>query len=142
VKSFWSRQRAFDVEDELRRNKPEPRSDFVANLAAHVRADRRTTRTGVRVAIAGALTVGLLAALAPVGALGSAGSAAKGIVSASTRVVATQVRPVANQTPAANQYNKKKKCPKGTKKKGAKCVKSKKGTKAARVRHRGPRFTG
>jgi hypothetical protein len=94
------------------------------------------------VALAGALTVALLAALAPVGALGSAGSAAKGIVNAATRVVATHTRPVATQTPAANQYNKKKKCPKGTKKKGTKCIKAKKATKGARVSRRGPRFTG
>jgi hypothetical protein len=142
VKSFWSRKRSFDVEEELRRHKPEPRADFVANLAEHVRTDRRTARAGMRVALAGALTVALLAALAPVGALGSAGSAAKGIVNAAARVVATQARPVATHTPAANQYGKKKKCPKGTKKKGTKCVKAKSGTKGARVSRRGPRFTG
>ena len=142
MKSFWSRPRSFNVEDELRRNKPEPRSEFVANLAEHVRSDRRQVRAGVRVAFAGALTVALLAALAPVGALGSAGSAAKGIVSAATRVVATHTRSVATHTPAANQYNKKKKCPKGTKKKGTKCIKAKKATKGARVSRRGPRFTG
>ena len=142
MKTFWSRQRAFDVEDELRRNKPEPRSDFVANLAAHVRTERRTARAGARVAIAGALTVALLAALAPVGALGSAGSAAKGIVSAATRVVSTHARPVARDTPATNQYKKKKKCPKGTKRKGSRCVKAKHKVKAAHVRRRGPHFTG
>jgi hypothetical protein len=142
VKSFWSRQRSFDVEEELRRNKPEPRSEFVASLAEHVRTDRRTARAGMRVALAGALTVALLAALAPVGALGSAGSAAKGIVNAATRVVATQARPVAHHTPAGNQYNKKKTCPKGTKKRGSKCIKAKRATKGARVSRRGPRFTG
>jgi hypothetical protein len=142
VKSFWSRQREFDLEEELRRNKPEPRRDFVVNLAERVRTNRRTARAGVRVGLAGALTIALLAALAPVGALGNAGSAAKGIVNAATRVVATHARPVAGQTPAANQYNKKKKCPKGTKKKGTKCVKVKKATKGARVSRRGPRFTG
>jgi hypothetical protein len=143
VKSFWSRRRSFDVEEELRRSRPEPRSEFVASLAEHVRTERRSPRAGVRVAIAGALTVALLAALAPVGALGSAGSAAKGIVNAATRVVSTHARPVARHTPAANQYNKKKKCPKGTKRKGTKCVKAAKHkAKAARVSHRGPRFTG
>jgi hypothetical protein len=143
VKSFWSRRRSFDVEAELRRNKPEPRSEFVTSLAEHVRTERRPTRAGMRVAIAGALTVALLAALAPVGALGSAGSAAKGIVNAATRVVATHARPVATQTPAASQYpKKKKKCPKGTKRHGQKCVKVKKKAKGARVSRRGPRFTG
>jgi len=143
VKSFWSRQRSIDVEEALRRNKPEPRTDFVAHLAKHVRADRRTARPGLRVAVAGALTVALLAALAPVGALGSASSAAEGLVNAAARVAATQTRPVAQQTPAGNQYYKKKKCPKGTKKKGSKCVKAKKAVKGARVTRRGgPRFTG
>ena len=143
MKSFWSRQRSFDVEEALRRNKPEPRTDFVAHLAEHVRTDRRTTRAGLRVALAGALTVALLAALAPVGALGSAGSAAKSMVNAASRVAATQTRPVARQTPAANQYNKKKKCPKGTKKKGSKCIKAKRAVKGVRVsRPGGPHFTG
>ena len=142
MKSFWSRESSPDIEERLRRNTPEPRSDFVVHLAERVRSERRTARAGLRVALAGALTVALLAALAPVGALGSAGSAAEGIVSAAARVVATHTRPVAGQTPAANQYNKKKKCPKGTKKKGAKCVKVKRAAKGARVSRRGPRFTG
>jgi hypothetical protein len=141
VKRFWSRYESSDIEDELRRARPEPRSEFVVSLAERVRAQRRDARPGLRVALAGALTVALLAALAPVGALGSAGSAAKGMVNAATRVAATHTRPVASQTPAANQYNKKKKCPKGTKKKGTKCVKAKSGVKGARVR-RGPHFTG
>jgi hypothetical protein len=141
VKPFWSRRRSLDLEAELRRNKPEPRSEFVTSLAKHVRTERSTARA--RVALAGALSVALLAALAPVGALGSAGSAAKGIANAATRVLATHARPVAQHTPAASQYQKKKKvCPKGTKRVGKKCVKAKKKVKGARVTHRGPRFTG
>jgi hypothetical protein len=142
VKPFWSRDKSFDIEDELRRARPEPRSEFVVSLAERLRAPRRGARAGLRVALAGALTTALLAALAPVGALGSAGSAANGLVNAALRVAATHTRPVASQTPAANQYKKKKKCPKGTKKKGTKCVKAKHGVKGARVRHRGPHFTG
>jgi hypothetical protein len=140
VKSFWSRRRAFDVEGELREQRPEPRSEFVASLAEQVRTERRPARAGVRVALAGALTVGLLAALAPVGALGSASSAAKGVVSAATRVVGTHDRHATASSPAQDQY--KKKCPKGTKKKGKRCVKVKKKAKGARVSRRGPRFTG
>lgn len=141
MKSFWSRRRSFDVEGELRHNRPEPRSEFVTNLAAHVRTQRRTARAGLRVALAGALTVALLAALAPVGALGSATSAAEGLVSVATRVAGTHSRPTAANSPAQNQY-KKKKCPKGTKRKASKCVKVKKKAKGARVSRRGPRFTG
>ena len=141
MKPFWSRRRSLDLEAELRRNKPEPRSEFVTSLAKHVRPERPTAR--VRIALAGALSVALLAALAPVGSLGSAGTAAKGIANAATRVLATHARPVARHTPAASQYPKKKKvCPKGTKRHGKKCVKVKKQVKGARVTHRGPRFTG
>lgn len=142
MKRFWRRYESSDIEDELRLARPEPRSEFVVALAERVRAQRRGARAGLRVALAGALTVALLAALAPVGALGAAGSAAMGMVNAATRVAATHTRPVASQTPAGNQYDKKKKCPKGTKKKGTKCVKVKRGVKGTRVRHRGPRFTG
>jgi len=140
VKPFWSRRRSLDLEAELLKNKPEPRSEFVTSLAKHVRTERPTAR--VRIALAGALSVALLAALAPVGALGSAGSAVKGLTNAATRVLATHARPVAQNTPAANQYKKKKKvCPKGTKRHGTKCVKVKRAVKGVRV-HRGPHFTG
>jgi len=141
VKPFWSRHKSLGLEAELRKNKPEPRSEFVTSLAKHVRTERPTAR--VRLALAGALSVALLAALAPVGALGSAGSAAKGIANTAARVLETHARPVAQHTPAANQYKKKKKvCPKGTKRHGTKCVKVKKGVKGARVTRRGPHFTG
>jgi hypothetical protein len=142
VKSFWSRGRSFDLEGELRSNRPTPRSEFITSLTERVRTDGRRARGGLRVAIAGALTVVLLAALAPVGALGSAGSAAEGLVSAAARVVGTHARPNAANTPAQSQYKKKKSCPKGTKKKGSRCVKVKKKAKGARVARRGPRFTG
>jgi predicted lysophospholipase L1 biosynthesis ABC-type transport system permease subunit len=141
VKSFWSRRRSYEVEGELRAQRPEPRSEFVTSLAEHVRSSRRPARAGIRVALAGALTVALLAALAPVGALGSASSAAKGVVSAAARVVGTHDRQATANSPAQDQY-KKKKCPKGTKKKGKRCVKVKKKAKGARVARKGPRFTG
>jgi hypothetical protein len=141
VKPFRSRHKSFDIEEELRRARPEPRSEFVATLAERLRAQPRRARVGLRVGLAGALTAALLAALAPVGALGAAGSAAEGLVQAATRAAATHARPQASQSPAATQYKKKKKCPKGTKKKGPKCVKAKHGVKGAR-RHRGPHFTG
>ena len=140
MKSFWNRRRELDLEAELRQNRPEPRSEFVEMVATQVRGARHTARGGLRVALAGALTVALLAALAPVGALGSASDAAKGLVSAASRVTSTHVRPTKKRTPAQNQYSKK--CPTGTKKKGNRCVKVKKKAKGARVSRRGPRFTG
>ena len=140
MRPFWSRRRSLDLEAELRNHKPEPRSEFVTSLSKHVRTERPTTR--VRIALAAVLSVALLAVLAPVGALGSAGSAVKGVANAATRVLTTHARPAVQHTPAANQYKKKKKvCPKGTKRHGAKCVKAKTGVKGIRV-HRGPHFTG
>lgn len=142
MRRFRRRYESSDIEEELRQARPEPRSEFLVSLAERVRAQQRGARPGLRIALAGALTVALLAALAPVGALGSAGSAVGAMVNAATHVAATHTRPVASHTPAANQYNKKKKCPKGTKKKGTKCVKAKRATKGARVRRHGPHFTG
>ena len=141
MKSFWNRRRPLDLEVELRQNRPEPRSEFVEMVATQVRGARRTARGGLRVALAGALTVALLAALAPVGALGSASDAAKGLVNAAAQVTGTHARPTAKRTPAQTQYSRKK-CPTGTKKKGNRCVKVKKKAKGARVSRRGPRFTG
>jgi hypothetical protein len=142
VKSFWSRRRSLDLEAELRQNRPEPRSEFVASLAEHVRSDHRPARGGLRVALAGVVTIALLAALAPVGALGSATSAARGIANVAARVVGTQSSPTAPKSTAAQDQYRPKKCPTGTKKKGKRCVKVKKKAKGARVSRRGPRFTG
>jgi hypothetical protein len=82
-----------------------------------------------------------LAALAPVCALGAAGSAGKGVVNAASRVLGTHSRPTAKHSPAQDQYVRKS-CPKGTKRKGKKCLKVKKKAKGARISRRGPRFTG
>jgi hypothetical protein len=130
------------VEAALRRNRPEPRDEFVTSLAEHVRSEPRRARTGLRVAVAGVLTIAMLAALAPVGALGYASSAAKGVVSAAARVAAVRAKPTMVSSPARDQYKKPKTCPKKTKRKGKKCVKVKKSAKGARIGRRGPRFTG
>ena len=142
MKAFWNRGRAYDVESALRSNQPEPRDEFVTSLAERVRGERRAARGGFRVALAGIMTIALLAALAPVGALGYASSAAKGIVNAASRVVEVQAQRAAVATPASDQYRHKKVCKKGTKRRGNKCVKVKKAAKGARVARRGPRFTG
>lgn len=142
MKAFWNRGRMDDVEATLRRSRPEPSDEFVTSLAERVRVRGRRARTGMRVALAGALTVALLAALAPVGALGYASSAAKGVVNAATRVASVHTRSTAANSPSSDQYHHKKKCRKGTKRKGNKCVKIKRGAKGKRVSRRGPRFTG
>ncbi len=142
MKSFWSRRRSLDIETELRQNRPEPRSEFVASVAEDVRSRRHARRAGVRVALAGVLTVVMFAALAPVGAFGSATSAATGLVSAAARVVGAQAGPTSAKGTAAHDQYKPKRCPSGTKRKGKRCVKVTKKAKGASVARRGPRFTG
>ena len=72
-----------DLERRLRAHKPLPQKDFVDTLSAHVRESRAVRRTtAVRVAVAAALTLGMLAALGAVGGLGYAASAAKSAASA------------------------------------------------------------
>jgi hypothetical protein len=67
-----------DLERRLRAQRPRPRDGFVEALSVHVREARTARRRRpVRVAFAGAVTFGLLAALASVGGLGYAANAAK-----------------------------------------------------------------
>jgi hypothetical protein len=72
-----------DLERRLRAHRPRPREEFVDALSVHVRESRTARRTTpVRVAVAAALTLGMLAALGAVGGLGYAASAAKSAASA------------------------------------------------------------
>lgn len=117
------------LEGELRRRRVEPSGEFVASVAERVRPRRE--RRGLRVGIAIALTIGMLAALAPIGAASYAGAAAVRVVSAASHVLG----PVAHtgrsaaKTPAQVQYKHHKK---------KKHKKKKHGVKA----RRSPRFTG
>jgi hypothetical protein len=144
VKGFWNRRRrSFDLEGELRRGRPEPRDEFVASVADRVRGERRVFRSA-RLAIAVALTIAMLVALAPVGAFGFASSAVNEAAKTAARIASTSSRHVLKGTAAQTQYPGKK-CPKGTKRKGSKCLKVKKPPKkkkGARVKKRGPSFTG
>lgn len=143
--SFWNRRRrSFDLEGELRKGRPEARDEFVASVADRVRGERRVFRSA-RLAIAVALTIAMLVALAPVGAFGFGASAVNEVAKTAARVAAAPAaRHVLKGTAAQTQYPGKK-CPKGTKRKGNKCVKVKKPPKkkkGARVKKRGPSFTG
>jgi len=71
------------LERRLRARRPRPREEFVNALSARVNESRPARRYGsARVAVAAALTLGMLAALGAVGGLGYAASAAKSAVSA------------------------------------------------------------
>jgi hypothetical protein len=80
VKRFWKSSN-HDLESELRKRRPEPRSEFLASLAADV-SRQRGNRMGARVALAGALSVVMLTIFAGLGGIGYAASAvqkAKGV---------------------------------------------------------------
>jgi len=79
VRRFWKRhQHPFDIEGELRANRPEPRDDFVHGAASRLSeegAGRGFARA--RVAFAAGLVTVILVALAATGGLGHAASAGK-----------------------------------------------------------------
>ena len=64
------------LETELRKNRPEPRSAFLSQLASDARGRTRASGVGRRVALAAALTVGMLTLFASFGGVGYATSAA------------------------------------------------------------------
>jgi hypothetical protein len=141
----WRRKReSAGLEAELRANRPEPSSELLHKLEARVRQDGRHSPVGsFRIAFAGALAAGVLAALASVGGLGYAANGAGQAVSKATRVVHKHGVTTLHKSAARDQYGKPKakKCPKGMRRvkgKGA-CKKIK---KARGVRFRRPPFTG
>ncbi len=126
------RHKRTNLETELRANRPEPSDEFVNRLEGRVREGRRSRAGSFRVAFAGALAAGVLAALASVGGLGYAANATGDAVRQGQegRQVAHGTA-VVHKSPSRDQYGK----PKVKKKKKAK--KKAKGRAFAR-----PPFTG
>jgi hypothetical protein len=138
----WLRKRAGSgLEAELRANRPEPRREFVHELEARVREDGRQSRAGsFRIAFAGALTAGVLVALASVGGFSYAATGAGQAMQKATRVVHRHGVTTLHKSAARDQYSKPKaKCPKGKKRVRGKCKRVK---KARGVNFRKPPFTG
>jgi hypothetical protein len=78
LREIWKRGSG-DLEWKLRAARPEVRPEFLAALAEHVRADKRPRRAGaMRLAFAGGLTAVMLVALAAVGGVSYAATAAAG----------------------------------------------------------------
>lgn len=107
MSSFFRRRRELDLEDELRRARPEPRPEFLAMLSDRVRESRRPARSPMRLAFAAALSIGVLVALSAVGGLGYAASA----VQSATHAVVQVVKPakagkprIVKSSAAADQY--------------------------------------
>jgi hypothetical protein len=141
---YWrKRHEGLDLEAELRAGRPEPASEFVHRLEARVRNDGGRFRAGsLRVALVGALTAVMLLALASVGGVGYASSAAGDAAVSVKRIVTPKdVITVLKRSPAIDQY----KNPKAKKVKKAKKAKAKKQGKGTRGRVRArtrPPFTG
>ena len=138
----WRRNRETGLEAELRANRPEPSRELVHQLEARVRQDGRHARgSSFRVAFAGALTAGVLTALASGGVLGYAANGAGQAVTKAARVVHVHGVTQVHKSAARDQYAKPKakKCPKGKKRVKGVCKKVK---KARGVQFRRPPFTG
>jgi hypothetical protein len=137
----WRRNPESGLEAELRSNRPEPSQELVNRLEGRVRSHRDARVGSFRVAFAGALAVGVLAALASVGGLGYAATGAGSAVDQAKRVMHVHAVRTIHKTAAADQYRKPKakKCPKGMKRVRGQCKRVK---KARGVRFRRPPFTG
>lgn len=126
------RHKRTNLETELRANRPQPSHELVNRLEGRVREGRRSRAGSFRVAFAGALAAGVLAALASVGGLGYAATATGDAVDRAKKVVkSSHGARVVRKSPSRDQYDK----PKVKKKKKAK--KKAKGRRFAR-----PPFTG
>ena len=99
-----TQREAFDLEAELRANRPEPSREFVHRLEARVREGRRSRAGSFRVAFAGAITAGVLTALAAVGGLGYASTATSTAVDKAKKVVKSHGVLVVHKSPARDQY--------------------------------------
>jgi hypothetical protein len=135
---YWrKRHEALDLEAELRTNRPEPAPELISRLEARVRDHGRSRVGSLRVAFVGALTAVMLLALASVGGVGYASSAAQDAAVSVKRVVSpSDVITVIDRSSASDQYKK----PKAKKK--VKAKKKGKGAKGkVRARSRPP-FTG
>jgi hypothetical protein len=99
-----TQREAFDLEAELRANRPEPSRELVHRLEARVREGRRSRAGSFRVAFAGAMTAGVLTALAAVGGLGYASTATSTAVDKAKKVVKSHGVLVVHKSPARDQY--------------------------------------
>lgn len=140
----WRRNPDSGLEAELRANRPEPSPELVDRLEMRVRTHGRGSRAGsFRVAFAGALAAGLMAALASVGGVGYAATGADNAVQTAKRMVHVHTVATLHKSAAQDQYKKPKakpkKCRKGTKRVKGVCKRVK---KARGVRFHKPPFTG
>ena len=138
---YWrKRHEEFDLEAELRARRPEPTPELISRLEARVRNDGRSRAGTLRVAFVGALTAVMLLALASVGGVSYASSAARDAAVSIERVVAPKdVITVLKRSPAQDQYNRPRRARQAKKAKKARSGRGARGRVRARTR---PPFTG
>jgi hypothetical protein len=104
VRNRRTQRKGFDLEAELRASRPEPSREFVHRLEARVREGRRSRAGSFRVAFVGAMTAGVLAALASVGGLGYAATDVGSAMQKAKKVVKHHGVLIVHKSPARNQY--------------------------------------
>jgi len=88
MRHFFERRRGSDLERQLRRNRPEPRPEFLAMLSDRLEERaRRSRRVSMRLVLVGAVTAVMLSAMSAVGGLAYAASAVHGVAVAAKVVV-------------------------------------------------------
>jgi hypothetical protein len=93
------------LEDIMRTEKPQPRSDFMQTLASELRERHGRRLAPLRVGLAAAVTGVLLVGLASFGGLGYAASGTSQAVHAVKQLVApTKANSTIRQNPASDQY--------------------------------------
>jgi hypothetical protein len=80
-------QRGDDLGRELRRNRPEPRTEFLASMVERVGRERRSTTRRMRLGFAGALTAMIVISLGAFGGLSYAASAVESVAHVAAKVV-------------------------------------------------------
>jgi hypothetical protein len=106
VSKFFNR--GDDLERELSRNRPEPRTEFLASMVERVGRERRSTNQRMRLGFAGALTAMIVISLGAFGGLGYAASAVHSVAHVATKIVKpSKPQPVKKLSSAGAQYPKK-----------------------------------
>jgi hypothetical protein len=98
------KRQSLDLEQQLRKARPEPGRDFLHSLVSEVR-ERRHSRPSFRLAFAGGLTVTLLVALSAIGGIGYAANApAKAVKAVVHAVSGNSGTTVIQDSPACDEY--------------------------------------
>jgi hypothetical protein len=100
--------RGNDLERELRRNRPEPCTEFLASMVERVGRERRSTTRRMRLGFAGALTAMIVVSLGAFGGLSYAASAVESVAHVATKIVTpSKPQPVKQLSSAGAQYPQK-----------------------------------